>query len=60
MKMNGQNHVPSRPYFYIFAAQFSYLRTNTEIGREAGRSISRPYLWDPILKWDDPVLILYL
>ena len=47
MTSDGKNPVPSRP--------FPYLQKNTEMGREVGKSVSRPYLRDPVFSRDNPV-----
>jgi len=52
-----KNPVPSSLYFYIYPVRF---RKNTEMGREAGESVSRPYLWDPVFSRDNPVFFPYL
>ena len=58
---NGQKK--SRPTPLVFRKLFRlfpYLRKNTEMGREVGKSVSRPYLRDPVFSRDNPLLVPYL
>ena len=56
--MKRTNKILSRPVrISIFFRKFSYVQTNTEMGREARRGVSRSYLRDTFFKRDDPVFI---
>lgn len=48
------------PVFLYLSRPFSYLRKNMEMGREAGRGVSRPYLRDPVFSRNNPVFFPYL
>ena len=58
---NGQKKFRSvLPVFLYLSRPFPYLRKNTEMGREAGEGVFRPYLRDPVFSRDNPVLVPYL
>ena len=53
---NGQKKFRSVPHVFLYLSRpFPYLRKNTEMGREAGEGVSRPYLRDPVFSRDNPV-----
>ena len=51
---------PVPPVFLYLFRQFLYLRKNTEMEREAGGGVSRPYLRDPVFNRDNSVFFPYL